>query len=169
MELLAQAVLPQLGYNIDAIADPVEELKNILRMTSGSRVDDENFELSLLSNLGYRADAIKEDSLEEAVQILLDSYRTDAKPDPRDLITTAAMKDMGKQIEAFTEAIATKVADWQKEGLSMDEISDRIDELYSSEDYQGDSFEDRFANWLMIAHLAGASLPIEGDRQIDQT
>lgn len=161
MDLLAQAVLPQLGYNIDAIADPVEELKNILRMTSGFRVDDEK---SFLMELGYRADAINDNALEEAVQILLDSYRTDAKPDPRDLITTAAMKDMSDQIKAFTDAIATNVAKWQAEGLTLDEISDRIDDLYTSEDYQGDSFADRFANWLMIAHLAGASLPIESDR-----
>ncbi len=153
MELLAQAVLPQLGYNIDAIADPVEELKNILRMASGFRVDDEK---SFLTELGYRTDAINDNTLEEAVQILLDSYRTDAKPDPRDLITTAAMKDMGKQIEVFTEAIATKVAEWQKEGLTMPEISDRLDDFYSSEDYQGDTFSDDFANWLMIAYLDGA-------------
>lgn len=153
MDLLAQAVLPQLGYNIDKIADPVEELKNILRMTSGFRVDDEK---SFLMELGYRADAINDDALEEAVQILLDSYRTDAKPDPRDLITTAAMRDMGKQIKGFTEAIATKVADWQKEGLTIPEISDRLDDFYSSEEYQGDTFSDDFANWLMIAYLDGA-------------
>jgi hypothetical protein len=156
MDLLAQAVLPQLGYNIDAIADPVEELKNILRMTSGYRDDDENFEWSLLKELGYRTDAIAPDSLEEAVQILLADYRTDAKADPRDLITTAAMRDMGKHIKGFTDEISKNVVQWQADGLSVDEISDRLDDLYNSEDYQGDRFADGFADWLMIAHLDGA-------------
>lgn len=156
MDLLAQDILPQLGYNIDAIADPVEELKNILRLTSGYRVDDENFEQSLLTGLGYRADAIAPDSLEEAAQILLAPYRTDAKADPRDLITTAAMRDMGKHIKGFTDEISKNVAQWQADGLSVDEISDHLDDLYNSEDYQGDRFVDGFADWLMIAYLDGA-------------
>lgn len=161
MKLLAQAILPELGYNIDAIADPVEELKNILRMTTGFRVDDENL---FLKDLGYREDAITSDSLEEAVQILLANYRTDAKADPRDLITTAAMKDMGEQVKAFTDAIADQVAKWQKEGLTVNEISDRLDDFYDSEEYQGDRFVDRFADWLMVANLAGTISASDSDR-----
>ena len=153
--LFAQEVLTTLGYNIDAIADPIAELKNVIEMGSGLRVRNDNFEESLLEGLGYRTDAITPELFEEAIYTLVEPYRTDAEADPRDLIAAKAMDEMGQHVIAFTDEITAKVEQWQKDGLSLEEISDRIDSIYSSPDYQGKGFVEELAGWLAIAYLGG--------------
>lgn len=161
MELLAQEILPQLGYDMDAIADPVTEFKNAVLTLSGLRVDSENFEASILTGLGYRTDSISPSSFNEAIRLLVKPYRIDAEADPRDLIMAAALDDLGKHITELTKEISTKVKAWQKEGLTLEQISDRVDSIYSSDDYKGEAFTDEFANWLTVAYLGGAEI---GDR-----
>jgi|GEM_PF-7100216 len=153
--LFAQEILTTLGYNIDAIADPIAELKNVIEMGSGLRVHNDNFEESLLEGLGYRTDAITSELFEEAIRTLVGSYRTDAEADPRDLIAAKAMDEMGQHVIAFTDEITAKVEQWQKDGLSLEEISDRLDSIYSSPEYQGEAFVEELAGWLAIAYLGG--------------
>ena len=153
--LFAQEVLTTLGYNIDAIADPIAELKNVIEMGSGLRVRNDNFEESLLEGLGYRTDAITPELFEEAIYTLVEPYRTDAEADPRDLIASAAVDNLGSHITALTDEILSKVNQWKLDGLSLEEINDRIDSIYESSDYRGESFAEGLAGWLVISYLSG--------------
>ena len=164
---LAHEILPTLGYRIDAIADPVEELKSVILAASGFTGIDERFadlmcdrfdseadgyfKRSMLNGLGYRADSVE--SFDDAVRTLLAPYRTDAIADVRDLISAKATEQLGEQIQGFTKAIATKVKSWKDENLSPKEISDRIDNLYA--DLDGTEFAEGLADWLAIAYLSG--------------
>lgn len=153
--LFAQEMLTELGYNLDAIADPIAELKNVIEMGSGLRVHNDNFEESFLEGLGYRSDAITPESFEDSVRLICKPYRIDAEADPRDMVVGAAIDDLGKHVTAFTEEISKKVKQWQEEGLGLQEIGDRIDTIYSSPDYLGKSFTDGLADWFAISYLGG--------------
>lgn len=131
--------------------------------------------LEVLERLGYRTDAIAPQDIDilfdDAMQLLRDRIAQEdpaylqrfddevadiEEEDLRDRLSEMARENLAPQIESFTQAIGRKLRQWQKEGLSMEEVRDRIDSIYSLDEYGGEDFADSIAEWLILAHLAGS-------------
>lgn len=138
--------------------------------------------LEFLENLGYRTDAIAPNEIDiifdDAVQILRDRLAEEnpeqlqrfddtiadiEEQDLRDRLSEMAQQSLSPQIEKFTQVIGEKLRQWQKEGLSLEEARDRIDSIYSLEDYGDEGFANGFAEWLLIANLAAQDLVTQED------
>lgn len=138
--------------------------------------------LKFLENLGYRTDAIAPNEIDiifdDAVQLLRDRLAEEnpeglqrfddaiadiEEQDLRDRLSEMAQQSLSPQIEKFTQVIGRKLRQWQKEGLSLEEARDRIDSIYSLEDYSDESFANGFAEWLLIANLAAQDLVTQED------
>lgn len=137
--------------------------------------------LEVLERLGYRTDAIAPQDIDilfdDAMQLLRDRIVKEApaylqrfddevadieEEDLRDRLSEMARENLAPQIESFTQVIGRKLGQWQKEGLSMEEVRDRIDYIYELEDYNDEVFANDIAEWLILAHLTGSEQAQEG-------
>ena len=130
--------------------------------------------LEVLEKLGYRTDAIAPNEIDilfdDAMQLLrdriaqedpkyLEKFDSDIadieENDLRDCISELAQENLAPEIEKFTQVIGRKLKQWQGEGLSLEEVRDRIDSIYSLDEYSDDEFANGLAEWLAIATLSG--------------
>lgn len=131
--------------------------------------------LEVLEKLGYRTDAIAPHQIDtlfdDAMQVLRDRLEQEnpeclqrfddqvadiEEEDLRDRISELARENLSPQIEKFNQVIGRKLRQWQKEGLSLEEARDRIDSIYSLDEYGDDNFANGLAEWLAIATLTGS-------------
>lgn len=130
--------------------------------------------LQVLERLGYRTDAIAPNEIDilfdDAMQLLRDRIAQEnpeylqrfddeisdiEENDLRDRISELARESLAPQIEKFNQVIGRKLKQWQKEGLTLEEVRDRIDSIYSLDEYSDKGFADGLAEWLAIATLSG--------------
>jgi len=130
--------------------------------------------LEVLEKLGYRTDAIAPNEIDilfdDAIQLLRvriaqenpeylqrfdDEISEIEENDLRDRISELARENLAPQIEKFNQVIGRKLKQWQKEGLTLEEVRDRIDSIYSLDEYSDKGFADGLAEWLAIATLSG--------------
>ena len=128
----------------------------------------------ILEKLGYRTDAIAPKNIDiifdDAMALLRDRIAKEnpehlqrfdddvadvEEEDLRDRISEMARENLSPQIEKFNQVIGRKLRQWQKEGLSLEEARDRIDSIYSLDEYSDDEFANGLAEWLAIATLSG--------------
>jgi hypothetical protein len=130
--------------------------------------------LEVLEKLGYRTDVIAPSEIDilfdDAMQLLRDRIDQE-KPeylerfddeiadieenDLRDRISQLAQENLAPEIEKFTQVIGRKLKQWQGEGLSLEEVRDRIDSIYKLDEYNDEGFSNGLAEWLAIATLSG--------------
>jgi tRNA A37 N6-isopentenylltransferase MiaA len=130
--------------------------------------------LEVLEKLGYRTDTIAPSEIDilfdDAMQLLRDRIAVESpellqrfddriadieEEDLRDRISEMARENLSPQIEKFNLVIGRKLKQWQKEGLSLEEARDRIDSIYSLDEYGDEGFANGLAEWLAIATLTG--------------
>ena len=130
--------------------------------------------LEVLEKLGYRTDAIAPNEIDilfdDAMQVLRDHIAQESpeclqrfddqiaeieEEDLRDRLSGMARENLSPQIEKFNVVIGRKLRQWQKEGLTIEEARDRIDSIYSLDEYGGEGFANGLAEWLAIATLTG--------------
>jgi hypothetical protein len=122
--------------------------------------------LEVLEKLGYRTDVIAPSEIDilfdDAMQLLRDridqenpEYLERFDNDLRDRISQLAQENLAPEIEKFTQVIGRKLKQWQGEGLSLEEVRDRIDSIYKLDEYNDEGFSNGLAEWLAIATLSG--------------
>lgn len=130
--------------------------------------------LEVLEKLGYRTDAIAPNEIDilfdDAMQLLRDRIAQEnpeylerfddeiadiEENDLRDRISQLAQENLAPEIEKFTQVIGRKLKQWQGEGLSLEEVRDRIDSIYKLDEYNDEGFSNGLAEWLAIATLSG--------------